>query len=458
MPIVDLLPEELLKEAVTLGEQEIERRQANSPEGLRARADIPDKLGFLFERGSYRYKAARSGRYATKSWSFARVLLILGISERLRIVCGRETMKSIADSVHALLDDQIKLLGISDKYEVQKTRIYGENGTEFGFVGMRQQTVDHIKSLEGCDIFWVEEAQSLSKKSWEVLTPTIRKEGSELWFSFNPDLATDPTYQRLVSNPPPSSMIVEMNWRDNKWLTPAMKREIDHLRATDPDAYEHVYEGATRSTVENAVCKEEIRRAEREGRLCRVPYDTTRPVDTFWDLGYGDGVAIWFAQPVGFEYRVIDYYESAHQAIDFYLQVLQSKGYTYGTCVLPWDGGAKQLRTGRSIEELIRAKGFKATVLPQLSVADGINAVRTIFPQCWFDAERCQDGLSGLRRYQWGPPTESGAERRQPIHDAASHPADAFRTLAVHIKIPVQSSRPTGSPLGARNLRGGWMS
>ena len=411
------------------------RRVESTPDSIenRLKSEISPKLRFLFE--PHPYKVAYSGRYATKSWSFAQALLVKGIQTPLRILCARETQKSIADSVHRLLSDQIIRLGIQQHYQVQKATISGTLGTEFFFAGLRHN-ISNIKSIEGADIVWVEEAQTVSKASWDVLIPTIRKAGSEIWVSFNPELATDDTYVRFVLNPPPGAMVAKLSWRDNPWFTQGMRIKMEHLRATDPDTYEHVYEGATKSTVEGAVYKAELLKAEAEGRIMRVPYDPTKPVSTFWDLGYGDMVSIWFAQAIAFEYRIIDYYENSHQAIDFYLQILQGKGYTYDLCVFPWDGGTKQLGSGRSIEELTRAKGFKTKVLPKWNVADGINAVRTIFPQCYFDAVKCADGLQGLRRYQWGPPKANGVEKREPLHDAASHPADAFRTLAASIRPP----------------------
>ena len=140
---------------------------------------------------------------------------------------------------------------------------------------------------------------------------------------------------------------------------------------------------------------------------------------------------------------MIRYFEGDHQAIDYYLQEMQKWGYVFGTCYLPWDGGTRSLGTGKSIEELMRAKGFKVRVNRQLSVADGINATRTIFPQLYFDAKLCADGLQYLRRYQWGPATALGVPRSQPLHDDASHPADALRTLAVGIKEPERKRTPT---------------
>lgn len=402
------------------------------------KADFPDKLQFLFE--PHRYKVAYGGRGSGKSWSIARALLIQAAQRPLRILCARETMESIKESVHQLLETQIESLGLSQYYEVLRDEVRGKNGSQFNFAGLKHN-VNNIKSLEACDICWIEEAQTVSEDSWKKLIPTIRKDGSEIWVSFNPELDTDETYKRFVVNPSPRAKTCLINWRDNPWFPKELKLEMEELKAKDHDEYEHIYEGATTSAVKEAVYKAELRAAELGGRICRVPYDATHPVHTFWDLGYGDMVSIWFAQAIAFEYRIIDYYENSRQAIDFYIQALQAKGYSYGTCVLPWDGGAKQLGSGRSIEELIRAKGYRTRVLPQWRVADGINAVRTIFPQCYFDSEKCADGLSGLRRYQWGPIPASGVLKREPLHDAASHPADALRCLAVWIKAPEKEKK-----------------
>ena len=415
----------------------VEMITAPAPE--RVEAPFPIALNFLFQPA--RYKVAYGGRGGAKSWGFARALLIQGSRRPMRVMCARENQNSIADSVHQLLKDQIAALHLGHFYRIQKYSIKGANGTLFSFAGLRHN-IDNIKSLESYDIVWVEEAANVSKASWDKLIPTIRKDGSEIWISFNPELSTDDTYQRYVLTPPGNGIVRKIGWRDNPWFPPVLQEEMSMLRARSEEEYLHVYEGHTRSTVEGAIYKPEISKAEQDGRITRVPYDATRPVDTFWDLGYGDMVSIWFAQVVGMQWRILDYYQNSHQAIDFYLRILQQKEYTYGTCVLPWDGGARQLGSGRSIEELMRAKGYKTRVLPQWRVADGINAVRTMFSQLWFDSERCKDGLAALRRYQWGPPSANGIVGREPLHDDASHPADALRSLAVYLKAPAEKKKP----------------
>jgi phage terminase large subunit len=166
---------------------------------LAYRAEFPEKLQGLFQPA--RYKVYYGGRGSAKSWSVARALLIIGAGRTLRIVCAREIQKSIAQSVHQLLKDQIAALGLTDFYRVTDTAIIGLNGTEFTFVGLKHN-IQSVKSLEGADICWVEEAQTVSKSSWATLIPTIRKPESEIWITFNPDLNTDDTYVRFVKNPP----------------------------------------------------------------------------------------------------------------------------------------------------------------------------------------------------------------------------------------------------------------
>ena len=400
----------------------------------RAKAQFPEKLSPLFE--PHPYKMLYGGRDGAKSWSIARALLLLGTQKALRILCARETMDSIRESVHQLLTDQIVNLGLEDFYTPLQSELRGRNGTEFVFAGLRKQTVSSIKSYEAIDICWIEEASVVSRRSLTILLPTIRKPGSEIWFSMNPDLETDAIYQDFILSPPKDAFVCKMSYHDNNWLSEESKQKIETLRTRDPDMFHHVYEGAIRSTVEGAIYKSEIQAAERDGRIREVPYDPTRPVETFWDLGYADRVAIWAAQRTPFEIRVLRYFEGDHQAIDYYLREMQTWGYVLGTCFLPWDGGTRSLGTGKSIEELMRMKGFNVRVNRQLSVADGINATRTLFPQFYFDAKLCADGLQYLRRYQWGPPTALGVSRSQPLHDDASHPADALRTLAVGIKEP----------------------
>jgi len=176
-------------------------------------ADFPAKLSFLDE--PYRYKVAYGGRGSGKSWGFARALLALAIKHKLRILCAREVQRSIKQSVHQLLSDQIQSMGFGQYYEVLENEIRCVNGSQINFTGLANNTVESIKSFEGVDIVWVEEAQTVSKKSWDILIPTIRKPNSEIWVTFNPDLDSDDTYKRFVIDTPDNAKVVKVNWIDN---------------------------------------------------------------------------------------------------------------------------------------------------------------------------------------------------------------------------------------------------
>jgi phage terminase large subunit len=197
------------------------------------RIRFPEPLRKLFEPN--RYKILYGGRGGAKSWGVARALLIIGAERPIRVLCAREFQSSISDSVHKLLSDQIELMGYGpgqkNFYEIEKATIKGKNGTEFVFAGIRHN-VGRIKSYEGVDIVWVEEAENVSRNSWEVLIPTIRKAGSEIWLTFNPALESDETYQRFVVNPPPGALLLKLNWIDNPWFGGELERERLLTQAT----------------------------------------------------------------------------------------------------------------------------------------------------------------------------------------------------------------------------------
>jgi phage terminase large subunit len=415
-----------------------------------ARAEFPVKLEGLFKKS--RYKVLYGGRGGAKSWGIARALLIKGAKDPIRILCAREFQTSIRDSVHKLLCDQIETLGLLGFYEITQTSIRGRNGTEFSFVGLKNN-VSNIKSYEGVDICWVEEAQTTSRLSWNILIPTIRKQGSEIWISFNPELETDETYQRFVAIPPADCITMKVNWSDNPWFPETLKLEKDSLKARDEEAYNQVWEGLCRQTVDGAIFAKEMQQAEKEGRLCRVPYDATKPVHAVFDLGWSDSTAIWFLQFVGMETRLIRYIEDSQKTISFYLATMQTFGYVYDTIWLPHDAENKTLAAaGRTIDDIVRAAGFKTKIMPRVPILDSINAARTIFPTCYFDREHTADGLACLRHYRYEVDPETGQFSRNPLHDHYSHGADAFRYIALMIKEPPK--RKKSSQIA---LTSGWM-
>jgi phage terminase large subunit len=405
-------------------------------------AEFPAKLKFLFKPA--RYKVAYGGRGSAKSWSFARALLILGAERPLRILCAREFQNSIQDSVHALLSDQIRVMGLEGHYEIQRTRIVGANGTTFGFEGLRHN-IASIKSYEGADVCWVEEAQTVSKESWDTLIPTIRRPESEIWVSFNPELDSDETYRRFVLRPPPEAVVAKVNWDDNPWFPDVLAAEGDHMKATDPDAYLTVWEGHCRQVLDGAIYASEIRAATEADRITSVPSDKAKPVDVYFDIGWADYTSAWFGQWVGQEFHLVDYMQGHLKPWSEYLADMQRRGYVYRTVWLPHDAQAKELGTGKSIEDQTRAAGYRVQIVPALSVLDGINAARELFNRCWFDATRCADGLQCLRRYRWDKDEGTGGFKRRPLHDEYSHGADAFRYAAVAAKRDVKA-KPIAYP------------
>ena len=395
-------------------------------------AEFPEKLGFLFK--PKRYKVAYGGRGSGKSWAAARALLLIGVSKPIRVLCAREVQKSIKQSVHTLLSDQIKSLGLESSYDILETEIRGKNGSLFTFSGLAQHTVDSVKSIEGVDICWVEEAQTVSKRSWEILIPTIRKPGSEIWVTFNPMLVSDDTYQRFVVHPPPDAEVVKINWSDNPWFPEELAAERDHLKSVDRDAYMNVWEGECKLIVEGAIYKSELETVKDSGRVTSIPYDPVMQVHTFWDLGVSDSTCIWFAQMHGREIRIIDYYEASGEGLPHYADVLQRKGYLYGKHWAPHDIQVRELGSGRSRIETAKQLGIDFQICPNIPIEDGIHAVRMVLPRCWFDEGKTMRGLDCLRNYRREFNDKLGEFKPTPVHDWASHGADAFRYLAVAIQ------------------------
>lgn len=405
-------------------------------EGIFPLAEFPQKLKCLFDPEYSRYRVLYGGRGGAKSWGVARALLIKGAKVPLRILCAREFQTSIKDSVHKLLSDQIVSLHLHGFYEITQNAIRGQNGTEFAFVGLKNNTAN-IKSYEGVDICWVEEAQSVSRNSWNILIPTIRKESSEIWISFNPELETDETYQRFVVNPPHDCIVQKINWSDNPWFPETLKLEKDALKARDQEAYNNVWEGLCRQTVDGAVFAKEMQFAELEGRLTRVPYDATKPVHAVFDLGWSDNTAIWFVQFVAMEIRLIRYMQTSQETMTHILGKMQMFGYVYDTLWLPHDAENQTLAAnGRSIDDIVRNMGYKTRIIPKIPVADSINAARTLFRNCYFDNENCYEGIQCLRHYRYEVDPDTGLFSKNPLHDQYSHGADAFRYVAYAVDEP----------------------
>ena len=380
-----------------------------------------------------RYKVAHGGRGGAKSWSFARALLVKALERPLRIVCAREVQRTIADSVHRLLSDQILAMNLSGYFSVLETSISSIYGAEFIFAGLRQQDVHKMKSLEGADIVWVEEAHVVSKRSWETLIPTIRVDGSEIWVSFNPELDDDDTYQRFVIDPPEDAVVVKMTYADNPWFPLVLEKERLALRRRDPIEYEHVWEGKPRSVVEGAIYSREITQMFEDHRYRPVPYDPKLPVHTIWDLGWNDQTSIIFAQRLHSEVRLIDYEEASFLRFDEWAKVLRDKPYIYASHWLPHDGKNRtQAANGLSAQGILRPLlRVRPKLIPKPETKEvPIRAARMMFPRVYADSVKASRLIDCLKRYKRNIPRATG-EAATPVHDENSHAASAFGGLAM---------------------------
>lgn len=396
---------------------------------LATEAQLPRKLKFLFEPA--RYKVLHGGRGGAKSWGVARALLILGAQKPLRILCAREIQNSISESVHKLLSDQIAALGLESFYKIQETCIKGINGTEFAFVGIRQQGVQKIKSFEGYDICWVEEAQTVTDRSWSVLTPTIRKPGSEIWVTFNPDLEDDPTYQRFVLNPPTGAVVAQINYTDNPWLPDELRVEMEDLRTRNPVAFENVWEGKCRTLAEGAILHKEMQAALDDGRIGAYPHDPRQPVFCAFDIGVGDPTCIWYGQKVQGRWRFFDYDQYQDEGLPFFAKLWASKPYAVAGRYAPHDSRQREWGTGHTPKEIAEGLGAPFEDVPSVSIEDRIHATRLFLAQCEFDAEGCKEGLRGLRNWRWDQNARLNERKNVPLHNWASHPGDAFSYFAL---------------------------
>ena len=428
-----------------------------------------------------RYKVLHGGRGGGKSYAAARAILLQGIAERHRVLCTREIQKSIKDSVHKLLEDQITEMGLEGKYQVLQNEIRGKNGTEIIFSGLAEQTVTSIKSMEGCTIVWCEEAQNISKRSWDILIPTIRADDSEIWVTFNPDLETDETYQRFVVNPPENCRTVEIHYKDNPWHNEVMEKERLHCLKTDPDNYPNIWEGKCRPAVEGAIYFKQIQELEAQGRIQNVPYDSMLRVHPVFDLGWADSLGCGLVQKGVADVRVIEYIEASHTDLNVFSAELKTRPYNWGKVWLPHDGFSGHLNSGgKSTCDILTALGWDVASreeIVELSIEEGIRNARLVFPRLYFDKTKCNAQqakafttvgfghtdqnwrlIECLKRYRRhinrGTQAATG-----PVKDDFAHGADVIRYICANVErmtnedertiyIPNMSYQPLDAMIG----------
>jgi len=367
----------------------------------------------------------------------------------MRAVCIREVQKDLAQSSKLLIETKLTSLrlGEAQGFKIFRDVIETPKDGIMIFKGMNDYTADSIKSLEGFKRAWWEEAQTATMHSLNLLRPTIRAQESELWFSWNPRRKTDPVDIMLRGEEKPSgSVVVRANWRDNPWLTQELIQErLDCLRM-QPDQYDHIWEGGYVSVIEGAYFAKQIATARQEGRIGRVAADPLMTKRMFVDIGgtgaRADAFALWVAQFIGKELRILDYYEAVGQPLGAHLGWMRENGYTPATSQiwLPHDGETHDRVYNVSYESALREAGYQVTVVPNQGKGAAkarIEAGRRLFPSMWFNEEKTSSGIDALGWYH-----EKKDENRGiglgPEHDWASHGADAFGLMCVAYEAPNQ--------------------
>jgi phage terminase large subunit len=408
-----------------------------------------------------RYKGAYGGRGSGKSHFFGELLVEHCLAERgMLAVCIREMQKTLAQSSKRLVEDKIAELGVGHEFKIFNDKIETPGDGLIIFQGMQDHTAESIKSLEGYKRAWIEEAQTLSQRSLTLLRPTIRAEGSEIWASWNPRRKSDAIDDFLRTKKPEGSIIVKANWRDNPWFPATLADERSLDLALYPERYDHIWEGEYAKAFEGAYFAKGLTEARANGRIGRVSADPLLPLRAFFDIGgsgrTADAMAIWIAQWVGREIRVLDYIEGVGQVLAYYVNELRARGYAKAICYLPHDGVNENNVTGKRYEDHLRDAGFD--VLPPIAnqgrgaAMMRVEAVRRILPQCWFNEPTTEAGRDALGYYH-----ERKDEARDvglgPEHDWSSHAADAFGLMAIAYEEP-DPRRPEPRK---RRSAGSWM-
>ena len=427
---------------------------------MEKRVPIKFKPLYMHHKNDKLFYVYHGGRGGGKSWEIADFLLIEGAKQKHRILCCREVQKSIKQSVHKLLSDRIAALGLGHFYQILETEIRGINGTEFSFAGLLNHTVESVKSFEGATITWIEEAQTVSAFSLSILIPTVvRTSKPMVIMSMNPKLPSDAVYSQYVLGERDDTVVVQINYTDNKECPDELIALAEQMKADDYDQYEHIWLGRPKEIADGAIYKAEFEQIKRENRICKVPHDPNLPVYTGWDLGILDSTAIWFCQIYGKEKRIIDYHEASDEPLAYYARILDEKaqkyGYRYEKHFAPHDIAARDLSSGVSREQTMSTLGYRMSKGARLGPEDRIEATRQFLKDCWFDAEKCQHGIRALQNYRREFNDKLDQFKATPVHDWASHGSDAFGELALNINKMQVATKPKPMP---KPLKKSWMS
>lgn len=413
-----------------------------------ARVELPPKLLPVFD-GEAMYRGAYGGRGSAKTRSFAKMAAVWGMKFAMAgedgvIVCGREFMNSLDESSMA----EVKAAIASEPflaafYDVGEKYIKSRDGRiEFAFIGLRHN-LDSIKSKARIRLLWVDEAEPVSETAWAKAIPTVREEGSEIWVTWNPERKKSATHKRFREDPPANSKIVELNWRDNPWFPTNLDiKRLEDL-AKRPERYDHVWEGGFATIVDGAYYAKHLTQARVEGRIGRVAKDPLMQIRAIWDIGgtglRADACAIWIAQFIGREIRVLDYYEAQGQPLSTHAEWLREKGYGKALCILPHDGATNDRVHDVSYESALQQAGFDTVVVANQGKGAAklrIEAARRIFPSVWFNEDTTEAGRDALGWYHEKRSEDDREIGLGPEHDWSSHGSDAFGLMAVVYEKP----------------------
>lgn len=414
-----------------------------------------------------RYKGVDGGRGSGKSHFFAGLLIEDCVAspgeygEGLRAICIREVQKSLKESAKRLIEDKLEQFGLGEAqgFKVFREVIQTPGDGLIAFQGMQDHTAESVKSLEGYRRAWCEEAQTLSARSLGLLRPTIRAENSELWFSWNPRRKNDPVDLMLRGEHlPTGATVVRANWSDNPWFPDVLEQErLDCLNNT-PDQYDHIWEGGYATVTDGAYFAKQLAEAKTQNRIGNVSSDPLMSIRAFWDIGgtgaKADACAIWIAQFVGREIRVLNYYEAQGQPLATHIQWLRDNGYGKAECILPHDGETHDKVHDVSFESALRTAGFSVEVIANQGRGAAkmrIEAGRRLFPSIWFNEATTEAGRDALGWYH--EKKHDLGHGLGPEHDWSSHGADAFGLMCVAYEAPRQERKPNNRPRG----NGSWM-
>ena len=432
------------------------------------RVELPEKITPVFQ-GDYDYRGAYGGRGGAKTIAFANMAIvdIMRLAEEPWIfLCGRELQKSLKDSVFKVISGQIIKLGVQDAFDVGKEYIRCKNGNEFLFYGLKSNIAE-VKGLHAVRRTWLEEAQKVSQNSLTYLIPTVMRDfpDCELWATWNPDDEEDPIHTMFVDNADDETNCVKINYDDNPWFPESLNKARLRDKKNNPDRYGWIWNGSFNTNSDAAVYGKWMEKARQEGRIVdKGLFEPELAVFTVWDIGYSDYTAIWWVQISGNEIRIIDFFEDNRENIKTYCEQIYGrlipdesiiygvngkiekfklgefiegcehrKQYQYSNHFGPHDARNKLLQAGgRSMVDQMYELGIKMKAINSTSQQNQIQGARNVIDKCYFDSERCPEGIRALKKYQFKYNDDKGTYSKEPDHDFGgfSHACDAFEIIS----------------------------